>query len=246
MLQISKIRAITLDLDDTLWPVWPTIERAERALNQWLGARAPAAAALVADPATRLKLRDQVLRTRPEIAHNMSTVRCELIRLALQRCNEDARLADPAFEVFLEHRMNVDLFADALPSLVFLAQRFPLVAVSNGNADVRRVGIGAHFHASVSAHEFGVAKPDRRIFHAAAAAAGVASHEVLHVGDDAALDVMGALEAGMQTVWVNREGQAWPHEAKPHVTVADLLQLCALLEPGLAAFRGHSPRAGAT
>ena len=27
-LDLSRIRAITLDLDDTLWPIWPTIARA--------------------------------------------------------------------------------------------------------------------------------------------------------------------------------------------------------------------------
>ena len=33
-LELSRIRAITLDLDDTLWPIWPTIERAERVLQK--------------------------------------------------------------------------------------------------------------------------------------------------------------------------------------------------------------------
>ena len=115
-----------------------------------------------------------------------------------------------------------------LPALDFLAARFPLVAVSNGNADLARVGLGQYFSNSVSAHEFGIAKPDPRIFHAAAAAAGVAAHEVLHVGDDATLDVLGAAASGMQTVWVNREGQGWGHDIQPHVTVTDLTQLCAL------------------
>jgi FMN hydrolase / 5-amino-6-(5-phospho-D-ribitylamino)uracil phosphatase len=245
MLQISKIKAITLDLDDTLWPIWPTIERAETALGQWLGRHAPKAALLLADPPMRLKLRDQVLRTRPDIAHNMSAVRCELIRLALHRSHEDVRLAEPAFEVFFEHRMKVDLFTDALPALAFLAARFPVVAVSNGNADVHRVGIGAYFRGSVSAHEFGVGKPDRRIFDAGAAMAGVAPDEVLHVGDDGALDVLGGLNAGMQTVWLNRDALAWPHAAQPHVTVTDLGQLCALLATGPVISPARNPRAGA-
>jgi FMN hydrolase / 5-amino-6-(5-phospho-D-ribitylamino)uracil phosphatase len=245
MLQISKIKAITLDLDDTLWPIWPTIERAETALGQWLGRHAPKAALLLADPPMRLKLRDQVLRTRPDIAHNMSAVRCELIRLALHRSHEDVHLAEPAFEVFFEHRMKVDLFTDALPALAFLAARFPVVAVSNGNADVHRVGIGAYFRGSVSAHEFGVGKPDRRIFDAGAAMAGVAPDEVLHVGDDGALDVLGGLNAGMQTVWLNRDALAWPHAEQPHVTVTDLGQLCALLATGPVISPARNPRAGA-
>jgi FMN phosphatase YigB (HAD superfamily) len=30
MLDLAKIKAITIDLDDTLWPIWPVIERAEK------------------------------------------------------------------------------------------------------------------------------------------------------------------------------------------------------------------------
>jgi HAD superfamily hydrolase (TIGR01509 family) len=229
MLDTSKIRAITLDLDDTLWPIWPTIHRAEDALNVWLSERAPVSAALVAHGPSRLALRDEVVLARPELAHNMSALRRELIRLALHQSDEDPQLAEAAFEVFLAHRMKVDLFADALPALTYLAGRFPVVALSNGNADVHRVGIGAHFSASVSAHEFGVAKPDTRIFHAAALAAGCEVHQVLHVGDDPDLDVLAGLNAGMQTVWVNRDAKAWTHELRPHATVENLLQLVALL-----------------
>ena len=36
MIDFFKIKAISFDLDDTLWPVWPTIGRAEEALAQWL------------------------------------------------------------------------------------------------------------------------------------------------------------------------------------------------------------------
>ena len=104
------------------------------------------------------------------------------------------------------------------------------MALSNGNADVHRVGIGAHFKAAISAREFGVGKPDVRIFHAAAAAAGVASHEVLHIGDDAHLDGVGALNAGMQLAWVNRHGHAWDHAPlQPHITLSDLRVLCDAL-----------------
>ena len=228
MLDISKIRAITLDLDDTLWPIWPTIERAEAALATWLGERAPVTAGVFADPKARLAVRDQVVKSRPDLGHDMSALRRESIRLALHRSDEDPQLAEDAFQVFFAERMRVNLFDDALPALAFLARRFPIVALSNGNADVGRVGIGAYFHGSLSAHEFGVGKPDPRIFHAAADAAGVASDEVLHIGDDAHLDVLGALGAGMQTVWVNRGEHVWTHDDQPHLTVSGLGQVCAL------------------
>jgi HAD superfamily hydrolase (TIGR01549 family) len=229
MLDISKIRAITLDLDDTLWPIWPAIERAEKTLACWLEQQAPGAAAVFADPHARLAVREQVARTRPEIGHDLSALRRESIRLALHQAGEETDLAEPAFEIFFAERMRLDLYDDALPALVALAGRYPLVAVSNGNADVGRVGLGAFFTAALSAREFGVGKPDPRIFHAAASAAGVAANEVLHVGDDASLDVLGALGAGMQTVWVNRVDHLWSHAEQPHATVTNLTELCDLL-----------------
>jgi putative hydrolase of the HAD superfamily len=234
MLDLRKIRAIGLDLDDTLWPIWPTIERAEVQLQQWLQPRAPAAAQAIADTRQRLQLRAELAQARPDLVHDMSAMRREIIRMALARCEEDTALAEPAFEVFFEHRMRVDLFDDALPALRYLAGRFPVVAISNGNADVGRVGIGAHFAASLSAHLFGVAKPDVRIFHAAAAAAGVDPGAVLHIGDDPELDVLGGLDAGMQTVWLNRAGKDWQHLRHPHLAVTDLQQLCSMLETGSA------------
>ena len=230
MLDFSRVRAITLDLDDTLWPVWPTIHRAEAALQDWLAQQAPETARHLSRPETRHAVRQQVNQAHAHRAHDLSFLRRESIRLALSQAGDDTALAEPAFEVFFAERQRVNLFDDALPFLEAASKRFPVVALTNGNADVHRVGIGAHFHAGVSAREAGVAKPDPRIFHAAAERAGVAPEQVLHIGDDAALDVLAALGVGMQTVWVNREGQDWAHAPlQPHLTVTDLRGLTEAL-----------------
>lgn len=231
MLDPQLVKAITLDLDDTLWPVWPAIERAEKALENWLGQHAPMTVALFANPRARHDIREQVSRARPDLRYQLSTLRREAIRLALTLSGENPALAEPAFDVFFEERNRVTLFEDALPGLAFLASRFPLVAVSNGNADIQRIGIGQFFHASISAQRFGVGKPHPRIFHAAAGSVGVTPANVLHVGDDCTLDVMGALNCGMQTVWVNRAEHVWPHIAVPHETVTTLTALCDFFRP---------------
>jgi len=58
----------------------------------------------------------------------------------------------------------------------------------------------------------------------------VLPHEVLHVGDDATLDAQGALNAGMQAVWINSANHPWPHDGvQPHATVGSLTALCQLL-----------------
>jgi FMN hydrolase / 5-amino-6-(5-phospho-D-ribitylamino)uracil phosphatase len=227
MLDMTRIRAISLDLDDTLWPVLPTIERAEKVLHDWLVERAPMAAALFSSPQALREIRDYMKANKPELKHDLSAVRRESIRLALYRAGENALLADEAFEVFFAERQRVTLFDDARPALEFLARRFPLVSISNGNADLQRIGLGEFFRASISAREFGVGKPDPRIFHAAAGAVDVAVGEVLHVGDDATLDMLGALNAGMHAAWVNRTEALWPHEVEPHLTLSTLTELCA-------------------
>ena len=232
MLDISRIRAITLDLDDTLWPIWPIIARAEEVLLTWLRDNAPATALLSTDREALRLVREHIVQTRPDLSHDLSALRRESIRLLLLRAGDDPALAETAFDVFFAERHRVELFDDVLPALDLLAARFPLVALSNGNADIQRVGLGRYFRAALSAREFGAAKPETRFFHAAAQAAGVTAADVLHVGDDAHLDVVGGLDAGMQVAWVNREAQDWPaqHPAHtPHATVADLGALVRLL-----------------
>ena len=159
----------------------------------------------------------------------MTALRIESVRVALCNAGDNPQLAGPAFEVFIAERHNVSFFPDALPALEFLAARYPLVSLSNGNAEVSRMAMAPLFVGSVAAFKFGVSKPDRRIFHAAAQAAGVQPDQVLHVGDHALQDVLGARAAGMQAAWVNREQAAWEHAEKPHVELSDLSQLVEML-----------------
>lgn len=221
-----SLLALTLDLDDTLWPVWPAIERAEAVLMDWLRAHAPATAA-AHDTRSLRALRNEVERRQPDWTYDLSRIRRESIRLALQRQGDDPALADTAFEVFFAARQQVDLFADVLPALDRLAARWPIVALSNGNADVQRIGLGRYFRASVSAREFGIGKPEARIFHAACARVAAEPSRVLHIGDDAALDVDGALDAGLRAAWLQRAGLAGAAApiGTPYHTVSDLAML---------------------
>lgn len=223
------IKAITFDLDETLWPVWPTILRAERALHEWLAANAPRTSARYPIDALR-ELRDEVARTRADLAHDVAGMRRASIVLALERAGDDPTLVAGAWEVFMAERQRVDPFEDALPALEALAARFPLATITNGNADVAKVGIGHFFRANFSAGEVGFGKPDARIFRMAAEALGVAPHEVLHVGDDPHLDVIGAQAAGMRGAWINRPGHAWPHDEAPHHHFRNLAELVRWLD----------------
>lgn len=222
------LQAITLDLDDTLWPVAPVIRRADALMWDWLRERAPAAHA-AREPAALLALRRAVQAERPDWAHDLSALRRETVRRALAAAGDDPALADPAFEVFFAARQQVVPYADALPALERLAARWPVVALSNGNAEVGRMpGLGRLFAATLSARELGVAKPAAAAFVAACDRAGADPARTLHVGDDPALDVDGALDAGLQAAWVRRDdapAAARPPRGAPQHVVATLAEL---------------------
>jgi FMN hydrolase / 5-amino-6-(5-phospho-D-ribitylamino)uracil phosphatase len=211
----GRIRAITLDLDETLWPVWPAIQRAEQVLHGWLTEHAPATAAAFDTRALRA-LREQVGREHPEQGHDLSWLRQRSLVLALQRSGDDPALAEPAFALFFEHRQRVDLFPEVSSALAALARRYPLLALTNGNADLGRIGLAQHFVGTLSAREHGLGKPHTAFFHAGCARLGLAPEQVLHVGDDWALDIEGAHAAGQPSVWLRRPG----HPDKPAQAVA--------------------------
>ena len=224
------VRAITLDLDDTLWPIAPAIERAEAALDAWLARRLPHAAGFWTRE-ERNRLRARVDRERPELAHDMTAQRQWMLERMLQASGADAALAEDAYEAYFAARCEVEHYADSVPALERLAARVPLAALSNGNACLTRIGLIHLFRFQLGAREHGAAKPDPGIFHAACAQLGLAPGEVLHVGDDAEMDVVGAHRAGLRSCWLNREGRAWPrHDVRPDLEFADLAALADWLD----------------
>jgi 2-haloalkanoic acid dehalogenase type II len=218
-------RALTLDLDDTLWPITPAIERAEAALHAFLLERCPRTADKYPIAAMRA-LRDRIARLHPEHAHDFTRQRRLSLAHALRESGEDLVHVDAAFEAFHHERNRIEFYPDALEALVRLAAHVPVLALTNGNADLARIGIAGHFTGCVSARESGHAKPDGPIFQAACARLDLSPREVLHVGDDPVLDVDGARRAGLRTCWINRRGEAWPrHLVKPDLAFATLAEL---------------------
>ncbi|WP_280150422.1 HAD family hydrolase [Piscinibacter sp. XHJ-5] len=203
-MSFHSVRAVTLDLDDTLWPIAPAIARAEVVLHRWLTANAPATAARFDIVALRAR-RDEVARARPDIAHDFSAVRRESVRLALIAAGDDPKLAEDAFDVFFAARHELDFYPEVEEALRRLSARFALLALSNGNADIARTTLAPWFRGGLSARELGFGKPDPRIFHEACRRLGCGPHEVLHVGDDLALDALGAHSAGLHSFWLRRE-----------------------------------------
>ena len=230
---MHRIRAITLDLDDTLWPIGPVIVRAEEKLWSWLGENYPKIPETFT-PEESIALREQVMRKHWKQSHDFRFLRKTVLEHMAERVGYSSDLVDDAFDVFDRARNDVELFSDVLPTLATLGEHFALVAVTNGNANLERIGIRHLFRDVVTAVDVGAAKPARPIFVEAVNRAGVNAEEALHVGDHPDIDIDGARKAGMRTAWMNRHGDGWPkHIAPPDVTVSRIEELITVLEPAI-------------
>src|SRR6478735_5549144 len=174
-------KALSLDLDDTLWPIWPVIEKAEQALADFLAERCPKTAKKY--PVREMRaLRDRIAADYPQFAHDFTHQRRLSLAHALRSAGEDEAHVEDAFNAFYAARNRVDFYPDALHALE---------------------------------REAGHAKPDAPIFYATCKRLGVQPFEVLHVGDDPWMDVMGAAGVGMRTCWINRREEEWPSDLAP-------------------------------
>jgi putative hydrolase of the HAD superfamily len=82
----------------------------------------------------------------------------------------------------------------------------------------------------VISEEVGVAKPDIAIFdHTHRIIGEPAKDRMLMVGDNPHSDILGGIDFGIETCWLNVEGKPKPSGIEPHYQVASLTELKALL-----------------
>ena len=216
---------LSFDLDDTLWPVEPVMLAAEAQMLAWLRQHHPEVMR-GHDRESLRALRAAVAQRFPERSHDMTFLRHRTLSEMFAAAGQSAAHADAAFEVFFAARNRVEFYEDVRPALARLSARYRLFALSNGNADLRRCGIADLFAGHVTARSAGAAKPDARIFARLLQEAGVEAHQIMHLGDDPLADVVGATQAGMQAVWLNREAREWPaHFARPARTITTLAEI---------------------
>ncbi|QSX41129.1 pyrimidine 5'-nucleotidase [Shewanella cyperi] len=116
-----------------------------------------------------------------------------------------------------------------------LRGRYRLGIITNGFTELQRIrlartGFAEHFEVLVISEEVGVAKPDKAIFdHALDAMGNPDPARVLMVGDTLASDILGGLNAGMQTCWYNPGAKAIDPGIQPHLEIRCHSELARLL-----------------
>ena len=225
----GAVRAICFDLDNTLWEIEPVLLRAERILTDWLRLRYPRIPERFSAEQV-LAMRMALAVEEPHQAHDFTYLRRETLARMAEAVGYDRKIAHAAFDAWHAARNEVTPFIETLPALERLKAQFRLATLSNGNADLARIGLAHHFEISLHAGALGFAKPDPRAYAALAEALTLQPEEILFVGDEPHADVMGPRASGMKAVWVNRLGVAWPDSLPAaDASVAHVGELAALL-----------------
>ncbi|MEW6516167.1 MAG: HAD-IA family hydrolase [candidate division FCPU426 bacterium] len=157
-----------------------------------------------------------------------------LVRAVMDRAGGIRRF-DPFFEdlydLFASERV-WRLFPETREVLAACRGRGAVVGiVSNWDSRLERICAGLGLTPQVdfilASAVVGVAKPDPGIFRLALQRAGVAADEALHIGDSLQDDVMGARAAGLDALWLTREGGSdGPPEVRQAASLRSVLNLC--------------------
>lgn len=170
--------------------------------------------------------------------------------------HDDADLACAIYDNYRERRQAaVKPFPGAIEALAALRDRsIRLALITNGSgstqrAKIDRFDLARHFGCILIESEFGVGKPDERVYRAAMKALDVSPSDTWMVGDNFEWDVAAPQKLGLGTVWVDREGHGvGPDSAVlPDYVISSLQELPELLSKASTTYRpsvGHSDSGG--
>ncbi|MNE43816.1 Flavin mononucleotide phosphatase YigB [compost metagenome] len=178
-------------------------------------------------------IRERLVQADPGFKHRISALRRQVLFHALEEAGYTQalarELAEQAFEVFLQARHQVEIFPDVQPMLEILCQHYTLGVLTNGNADVRRLGLADYFKFTLCAEDLGIGKPAPELFREALNRGQAVASAAVHIGDHPGDDIAGAQQAGMKAIWFNPQGKQWEAERAPDAEIRSLKQLPELL-----------------
>ncbi len=223
----AMITTLSFDGDNTLWDFEKLMRHSLECVRAELVKHT--------DPQTMQKLTvDRLIEIRNEVFESkkgaftkLENIRLEAFKETLNRFQiKDAGLAESLNTTYLNHRFeDLELYPDVLPVLNKLKRKYKIGLLSNGNSYPHKIGLDGLFDFVVFSQDHGVEKPDKRIFKIALKEAGCSADEMVHVGDSLESDIQGAQNAGIQAVWLNREGEVSESEIKPDSIINSLYGL---------------------
>lgn len=230
--RLQPVKVISFDLDDTLYDNVPVIAAAEAWLLQALKQHHPESTLLGPDNLAAIKR--QILLADPKLSHDVSALRLRILGQGLQQQGMQPKaageMAEEFYQGFLTERGKIQVPEISHQVLTELGQRYQLVVSTNGNLPIENTALAPYFDIVLRAGIDGRMKPAADMFEKLAKQTGVQCSEILHIGDHINTDVLGAVHAGCQAIWLNDQGRsASDLQCLPHVELERLEQMLELL-----------------
>jgi putative hydrolase of the HAD superfamily len=228
---LPHIRAISFDLDDTLYDNMPYIHEAQRALTHYIEKNYAIAATL--SPSKWREIRVETLKEQPKLVNDLGLLRATVLTkgfmVAGMPSNAISAAVTDCYDYFYFKRSDFEVAKSVRKVLKKLAKRVPLAAITNGNVNCKAIGIDKYFSCIIQASPEHPMKPNPAMFDYVASTLNIPSRNILHVGDDLDKDIKGACDAGYQTAWlaVNRPMHLPSEGASmlPNIQLEDIKQL---------------------
>jgi len=229
-----QISTISFDGDMTLWDLWKVMRHSLKHTLAALQKQVPTQRVLELTVDEMIAIRNQFAEEVKGKIWNLEEIRLRAFERTLEDVGcPDKELAAHLNAIYRKHRFeDIELYPDVIPTFDILAPQFKLGLLSNGNTYPERCGLEGHFAFVVFSQDVQIEKPDRRIFEITAQRAGCELAQILHVGDSLENDVAGARNAGVHSVWLNREGVPNNTEIRPDYEVAALTEIPTILGLG--------------
>ena len=232
---LGHIAALTFDLDDTLYDNHPVIDRTQQESLAFVRSYHPALRHF--ENRDLQQLRDALRNAEPEIYHDVTEWRRRALELGMLNAGltaqEAAIGANAAMANFAQWRSRIDVPQETHDTLAKLAEKWPLVAITNGNAQPELFVLNDYFKFVLRAGPDGRSKPFSDMYHRAAEKLDVPHNAILHVGDDLTTDVAGAIRSGLQACWIKPRNadlmQVTDSRLLPHIEISRLASLTSLI-----------------
>lgn len=116
----------------------------------------------------------------------------------------------------------------------YLAKKYPLTVVTNGFVEVQyekfdKSGLRDCFAHIVLSEEVGCQKPNPRIFEEALRMNGLQAEDVVMIGDSWSSDIQGAINAGIDQIWIRKSKDPLPEGQSATYLVQSLSEVMEIL-----------------
>ena len=202
---LRTFKAISFDLDDTLYDNHPIIKQAEIDFLAYLTSTYPQLSSL--DARKWQLYKNLLINENPTLQHDVSLWRKEVIKRIMViygiPMNTAINYTNTAFQRFIELRSRLHVPQNNINLLQKLMAHYPIVAITNGNVDIAQIGLQDAFTFVLKAGNGLKSKPHADLFQQAATQLNINIDDILHVGDHLITDVYGAQNNNAQAVWFN-------------------------------------------